>query len=227
MASISPNCKKCKNFISALKSPTYIDFMIKKSLKSKTSKSHTWAPLSSTYGILTLQACRHAGRACKVHTVKSMHAEKTMNGPGSMQTRKWMDVWQVSEQTWKLADKKRNRHESMQTKKNGHGSMQTRRRIVRETDMPALKGHGNEADFLGFLHKSVRHRSLTLHFEPFWFWLRLFVIEKRLPDLPSKSTRMPIDTSVFKPLNQSMVLVHHIPGLFLAKLALLSAGLAV
>jgi hypothetical protein len=46
MASISPICKKCKNFISALKSPTYIDFMIKKSLKSKTSKSHTWAPLN-------------------------------------------------------------------------------------------------------------------------------------------------------------------------------------
>ncbi len=36
-----------KIFISALKSPTYIDFMIKKSLKSKTSKSHTWAPLSA------------------------------------------------------------------------------------------------------------------------------------------------------------------------------------
>jgi hypothetical protein len=32
-----------------------------------------------------------------------------------------------------------------------------------------LKGHGNEADFLGFLHKSVRHRSLVLHFEPFLF----------------------------------------------------------
>jgi hypothetical protein len=46
MASISSICKKCKNFISALKSPTYIDFMIKKSKKSKTSKSHTWAPLS-------------------------------------------------------------------------------------------------------------------------------------------------------------------------------------
>jgi hypothetical protein len=30
-----------------------------------------------------------------------------------------------------------------------------------------LKGHGNEADFLGFLHKSVWHMSLTLHFEPF------------------------------------------------------------
>ncbi len=33
----------------------------------------------------------------------------------------------------------------------------------------SLKGHGNEADFLGFLHKSVRHRSLTIHFEPFRF----------------------------------------------------------
>ncbi len=41
-----PICKKCKNFISALKSPIYIDFMIKKLLKSKTSKSHTWAPLN-------------------------------------------------------------------------------------------------------------------------------------------------------------------------------------
>jgi hypothetical protein len=37
----------------------------------------------------------------------------------------------------------------------------------------ALKGHGNEADFLGFLHKSVLHGSLTLHFEPFRFWLRI------------------------------------------------------
>ncbi len=33
MANISPICKKCKNFISALKSPTYIDFMIKKIIK--------------------------------------------------------------------------------------------------------------------------------------------------------------------------------------------------
>jgi hypothetical protein len=45
MTSISPVCKKCKTFILALKSPTYRDFMIKKSFKSKTSKSHTWAPL--------------------------------------------------------------------------------------------------------------------------------------------------------------------------------------
>ncbi len=36
-----------------------------------------------------------------------------------------------------------------------------------------LKGHGNEADFLGVLQKLVPHRSLTLPFEPFSFWLRL------------------------------------------------------
>ncbi len=35
-----------------------------------------------------------------------------------------------------------------------------------------LKGHGNEADFLGFLQKLGPHRSLTLPFEPFRFWLR-------------------------------------------------------
>ena len=35
-----------------------------------------------------------------------------------------------------------------------------------------LKGHGNEADFLGFLQKLVPHRSLTLPFERFRFWLR-------------------------------------------------------
>jgi hypothetical protein len=36
-----------------------------------------------------------------------------------------------------------------------------------------LKGHGNEADFLGFLQKLGHHRSLTLPFEPFRFWLRI------------------------------------------------------
>jgi hypothetical protein len=35
---------------------------------------------------------------------------------------------------------------------------------------PPLKGHGNEADFPRFLHKSVlAYRSLTLHFQPFRF----------------------------------------------------------
>jgi hypothetical protein len=37
----------------------------------------------------------------------------------------------------------------------------------------ALKGHGNEADFLGFLQKLVPHRFLTLPFKPFQFWLRI------------------------------------------------------
>jgi hypothetical protein len=37
----------------------------------------------------------------------------------------------------------------------------------------SLKGHGNEADFLGFLQKLVPHESLTLPFEPFRFWLRI------------------------------------------------------
>jgi hypothetical protein len=36
-----------------------------------------------------------------------------------------------------------------------------------------LKGHGNEADFLGFLQKLGPHRSLTLPFEPFRYWLRI------------------------------------------------------
>jgi hypothetical protein len=36
-----------------------------------------------------------------------------------------------------------------------------------------LKGHGNEADFLGFLQRLDPHRSLTLPFEPFRFWLRI------------------------------------------------------
>ncbi len=37
----------------------------------------------------------------------------------------------------------------------------------------SLKGHGNEADFLGFLQKLVPHESLTLSFGPFRFWLRI------------------------------------------------------
>jgi hypothetical protein len=36
-----------------------------------------------------------------------------------------------------------------------------------------LKGHGNEPNFPRFLHKSVRHGSLTLPFEPFRLLLRI------------------------------------------------------
>jgi hypothetical protein len=35
------------------------------------------------------------------------------------------------------------------------------------TPLTLLKGHGNEADFLGFLQKLVPHRSLTLPFKLF------------------------------------------------------------
>ncbi len=52
-----------------------------------------------------------------------------------------------------------------------------------------LKGHGNVADFLGFLHKSVWHMSLTLHFEPLRFGFKfaeIFLIENRLPELGSR-----------------------------------------
>ncbi len=45
-----------------------------------------------------------------------------------------------------------------------------------------LKGHGNEADFLGFLQKLGPHRSLTLPSEPFRFWLRIH------GDIPNRKT---------------------------------------
>ncbi len=42
----------------------------------------------------------------------------------------------------------------------------------KQTSTIWLKGHGNEADFLEFLQKLVPHRSLTLPYQPFRFWLR-------------------------------------------------------
>jgi hypothetical protein len=50
-----------------------------------------------------------------------------------------------------------------------------------------LKEHGNDADILGFLHKSVTLGSLTLPFEPFRFWFKfveIFAIENfdKLPN---------------------------------------------
>jgi hypothetical protein len=50
------------------------------------------------------------------------------------------------------------------------------RSLTAATNYISLKGtwhDGNEADFLGFLQKLVPHRSLTLPFEPFRFWLRI------------------------------------------------------
>jgi hypothetical protein len=45
--------------------------------------------------------------------------------------------------------------------------------IFTETGRQCLKGHGSEADFLGFLQKSVPHESLTQNFELFRFSLRI------------------------------------------------------
>ncbi len=94
--------------------------------------------------------------------------------------------------------------------------------LLKTQSQEYVKGQGNEADFLWLLQKLVPHRSLTLPFEPFRFWLRIRGdIRNRKPTRRvGESTRLPIDTSVFKLLNQSMVLIHYIPGLFLAKLAL-------
>ena len=86
--------------------------------------------------------------------------------------------------------------------------------------MVPLKGHGNEANFLGFLQKMVPHRSLTLPFKPFRFWLRIrgdISNQKMTPRL-GEPTRLPEDTILFKPLNKSMVIVYYIPGFYFAKL---------
>jgi len=57
-----------------------------------------------------------------------------------------------------------------------------------------LKGHGNEADFLGFLQKLVPHRSLTL---PFWFRLRI----RR--DIRKRKTTPRLDESAFECLKEN------------------------
>jgi hypothetical protein len=85
-----------------------------------------------------------------------------------------------------------------------------------------LKGHGNEPNFPRFLHKSLWPTSLTLHFEPFRFWLRIrgdIRIRKTTPRI-GESTRLPGVSIFLKPLNNSIVIVHYIPGQFLAKLIL-------
>ena len=63
-----------------------------------------------------------------------------------------------------------------------------------------LKGHGNEADFLGFLQKLVPHRSLTLPFEPFRFWLRIrgdIRIRKMTPRIGESGSRR-VDDSTYR-----------------------------
>jgi hypothetical protein len=84
----------------------------------------------------------------------------------------------------------------------------------RRSKKGVLKGHGYEAEFLGFLHKPVR---------PFRFWLRnrgdIYNQKNHSPTRRvGELTRLPMDTIFFKPLNKSMVIVHYISGFFFAKL---------
>jgi hypothetical protein len=56
-----------------------------------------------------------------------------------------------------------------------------------------LKGHGNKADFLGFLQKLVPHESLRLPFEPFRFRLRIrgdIRNRKKTPRLGESGSRL-------------------------------------
>ncbi len=90
-----------------------------------------------------------------------------------------------------------------------------------------LKGHGNEADFRGFLQNWFLMSPLQYLSSRSDLSFKFF-IKKRHPDSPSWGVdKMPIYTNFVKPLNKSMVVVHNIPGLIFAKLVLERAGLAV
>jgi hypothetical protein len=59
--------------------------------------------------------------------------------------------------------------------------------------------NSNEADFLGFLQELVPHRSLTLTFEPFRFWLRI------RGDIHNRKTTLRVGGSGFECLKQNLV----------------------
>jgi hypothetical protein len=74
-----------------------------------------------------------------------------------------------------------------------------------------LKGHGNEADFLGFSQKLVPHESLILPFEPFRFLLRIrgdIRIQKPLPAITDTGSRR-LHVSVIRRVADSL---HHRSG---------------
>ncbi len=61
-----------------------------------------------------------------------------------------------------------------------------------------LKGHGNKADFLGVLQKSVRQRSLTVPFELFRFWLHI------RGDIRNRKTTPRLSESAFECLKEKL-----------------------
>jgi hypothetical protein len=65
------------------------------------------------------------------------------------------------------------------------------------------------------LHYISSHSDFCFEFA------EIFVIEKQLPDLPSRGVnKIAYRYNFFKPLNKSIVIVHNIPGLFFDKLVL-------
>ncbi len=71
------------------------------------------------------------------------------------------------------------------------------RRVCEANSNEHLKVHGREEDFLGFLQKLVPHRSLTLPFEPFRFWLQI------RGDIHNRKTTPQLDESATLRLGES------------------------
>ncbi len=68
---------------------------------------------------------------------------------------------------------------------------------------------------LGPLHYLLSSSDFGFEFS------EIFVFENQLPTLVSRGvTRLPGVSIFFKPLNNTIVIVHYIPGLFFAKLVL-------
>jgi hypothetical protein len=87
-----------------------------------------------------------------------------------------------------------------------------------------VKGTWQWGGFLGFLHKTVRHWSLTLCFEPFRFWLQIRgdihnrKTTLRLAESGSQQDCLYVDTIFSNPLNKSMVIVHYLPWLLFCQI---------
>jgi hypothetical protein len=78
--------------------------------------------------------------------------------------------------------------------------------------LPNIIRYGNEADFMGFLHKSIPRESFTPHFEPFRFWLRIredIRNRKTTPRLAESGSRQDFLELPFFPTFK-YVIVHYI-----------------
>jgi hypothetical protein len=94
-----------------------------------------------------------------------------------------------------------------------------------------LKGHGNEADFLGFLQKLGSHRSLTLPFEPLRFWLRFRgdIRNRKMTPRLGESANRRLSESAFECLNGKIgeSESRRLPGSANGGVAMVSRGVAI